>query len=127
MPRIEVSRYGLSPTVRCHEERLHGTVLTLLLLDSIRSLRTLFSLVLTGWDGSNPLYNPTDLFYQIVDRYSDTIANIFYGHTHEDFFNVSRGPRLYCAVGGTSESTCRYFTPTTPPKRASRRHRTSLG
>jgi hypothetical protein len=45
--------------------------------------------VLSGWDGSNPLYNPTDLYYQIIDRYSDTIANIFYGHTHEDMFNVS--------------------------------------
>jgi hypothetical protein len=45
--------------------------------------------VLTGWDGSDGMLNPTDLFYQIVDRYSDTIANIFYGHTHEDFFNVS--------------------------------------
>ncbi|KAF7302948.1 SER THR protein phosphatase family protein [Mycena kentingensis (nom. inval.)] len=41
--------------------------------------------VLTGWDGSNPLVNPTDLFYQIVDRYSPhVIANIFFGHTHED-------------------------------------------
>ncbi|RMD44781.1 hypothetical protein DV735_g345, partial [Chaetothyriales sp. CBS 134920] len=26
--------------------------------------------VLTGWDGTNPLPNPTDLFYQIVDRFS---------------------------------------------------------
>jgi hypothetical protein len=25
--------------------------------------------VLSGWDGSNPLQNPTDLLYQIVDRY----------------------------------------------------------
>lgn len=41
--------------------------------------------VLTGWDGSNPLPNPTNLFYQIVDRYSPhVIANIFFGHTHED-------------------------------------------
>ncbi|KAJ7361161.1 sphingomyelin phosphodiesterase [Mycena albidolilacea] len=41
--------------------------------------------VLSGWDGSNPLVNPTDLFYQIVDRYSPhVIANIFFGHTHED-------------------------------------------
>ena len=55
--------------------------------------------VLTGWDGrvflsnatkiladanysTNPLPNPTDLFYQIVDRYSPhVIANIFFGHT----------------------------------------------
>ncbi|KAF8204403.1 Metallo-dependent phosphatase [Mycena galopus ATCC 62051] len=41
--------------------------------------------VLSGWDGTNPLVNPTDLFYQIVDRYSPhVIANIFFGHTHED-------------------------------------------
>ena len=41
--------------------------------------------VLSGWDGSNPLLNPTDLFYQIVDRYSPhVIANLFWGHTHED-------------------------------------------
>ncbi|KAJ7201347.1 Metallo-dependent phosphatase [Mycena pura] len=41
--------------------------------------------VLSGWDGTNPLLNPTDLFYQIVDRYSPhVIANIFFGHTHED-------------------------------------------
>lgn len=30
--------------------------------------------------------NPTDLFYQIIDRYSPhVIRNIFFGHTHEDF------------------------------------------
>ncbi|KAJ6544016.1 sphingomyelin phosphodiesterase [Mycena capillaripes] len=41
--------------------------------------------VLSGWDGSNPLVNPTDLFYQIVDRFSPhVISNIFFGHTHED-------------------------------------------
>jgi hypothetical protein len=41
--------------------------------------------VLSGWDGSNPLPNPTDLFYQIIDRYSPhVIANVFFGHTHED-------------------------------------------
>lgn len=45
--------------------------------------------VLTGWDGSNPLANPTNLFYQIVDHYAPrTIAHIFFGHTHEDQFNV---------------------------------------
>jgi sphingomyelin phosphodiesterase len=45
--------------------------------------------VLTGWDGSNPMANPTNLFYQIVDHYSPrTIAHIFFGHTHEDQFNV---------------------------------------
>ncbi|CZT40532.1 related to acid sphingomyelinase [Rhynchosporium secalis] len=41
--------------------------------------------VLSGWDGSNPLPNPTNLFYQIIDRYSPhVVANIFWGHTHED-------------------------------------------
>ena len=41
--------------------------------------------VLTGWDGSNPNPNPIDLYYQIIDRYSPhVIANIFFGHTHED-------------------------------------------
>jgi hypothetical protein len=41
--------------------------------------------VLSGWDGTNPLIGPTDLFYQIIDRYSPhVIANTFWGHTHED-------------------------------------------
>lgn len=45
--------------------------------------------VLTGWDGSNPTEDGTNLFYQIVDHYSPrTIAHIFFGHTHEDQFNV---------------------------------------
>lgn len=40
---------------------------------------------MSGWDGSNPLPNPTNLFYQIVERYSPhVIANVFWGHTHED-------------------------------------------
>lgn len=44
----------------------------------------LFGHVLSGWDGSNPNANPTNLFYQIVERYSPhVIANIFFGHTHE--------------------------------------------
>lgn len=41
--------------------------------------------VLSGWDGTNPLPNPSNLFYQIVDRYSPhVIANVMFGHTHED-------------------------------------------
>ncbi|WWC61693.1 uncharacterized protein I303_104278 [Kwoniella dejecticola CBS 10117] len=40
--------------------------------------------VLSGWDGTNALPGPTDAFYQIVDRYSQTIAAIFWGHSHED-------------------------------------------
>jgi sphingomyelin phosphodiesterase len=45
--------------------------------------------VLSGWDGINPLEAPTNLFYQIVDRFSPhVIANIFWGHTHEDQFSI---------------------------------------
>ena len=54
--------------------------------------------VLTGWDGSNPLPNPTDLFYQIVDRFSPhVIAGVFFGHTHEDEL-VSSNSRLHHRV-----------------------------
>ncbi|KAH9964118.1 Metallo-dependent phosphatase [Russula dissimulans] len=43
----------------------------------------------TGWDGTDALEVPTNLFYQIVDRYSPhVIANIFFGHTHEDQFQI---------------------------------------
>ncbi|WFD04554.1 hypothetical protein MOBT1_003265 [Malassezia obtusa] len=44
--------------------------------------------VLSGWDGSNALEAPTNLFYHIVSRYAHTIAHIFFGHTHEDQFQV---------------------------------------
>jgi len=45
--------------------------------------------VLTGWDGSDPLLNPSDLFYQIVDRFSPhVVANIFFGHSHEDQISI---------------------------------------
>ena len=56
--------------------------------------------VLTGWDGSNALPNPTDLFYQIVERYSPhVIANLFWGHTHED------EDMVYYAHNGTTRDT----------------------
>ncbi|KAF9245896.1 Metallo-dependent phosphatase-like protein [Melanogaster broomeanus] len=43
--------------------------------------------VISGWDGSNPLLNPTNLC--IVDRFSPhVIANIFWGHTHEDQVSI---------------------------------------
>ncbi|KAF8560146.1 sphingomyelin phosphodiesterase [Imleria badia] len=45
--------------------------------------------VFSGWDGSNSLMNPTNLFYQIVDRFSPhVIANIFWGHSHEDQLSI---------------------------------------
>ncbi|KAJ5390754.1 uncharacterized protein N7496_001822 [Penicillium cataractarum] len=53
----------------------------------------------SGWDGSNPIPDPTNLFYQIVDRYSPhVIANIFFGHNHEDQFMV------YYANNGTVQN-----------------------
>jgi hypothetical protein len=40
--------------------------------------------VLSGWDGSNPMPNGSDMLYQIIERYSPhVIANVFFGHTHE--------------------------------------------
>ncbi|KAL5520508.1 hypothetical protein ACEPAG_9732 [Sanghuangporus baumii] len=45
--------------------------------------------VLTGWDGTNALFNPSNLFYQIVDRFSPhVVAGIFWGHTHEDELSI---------------------------------------
>ncbi|KAG9308606.1 sphingomyelin phosphodiesterase [Chiua virens] len=45
--------------------------------------------VLAGWDGSAAQSNPTNLFYQIVDRFSPhVIANIFWGHTHQDQLSI---------------------------------------
>lgn len=62
--------------------------------------------VLSGWDGSNPMPNPTNLFYQIVDRYSPhVIANIFFGHTHED------AQMIYYAHNGTNMSALTALTP----------------
>ncbi|TFK69069.1 Metallo-dependent phosphatase [Pluteus cervinus] len=56
--------------------------------------------VLSGWDGTNALLNPTNLFYQIVDRFSPhVIANIFWGHTHEDEFSI------FYTNNGTVQST----------------------
>ncbi|KAL9132004.1 MAG: hypothetical protein Q9217_000214 [Psora testacea] len=41
--------------------------------------------VLSGYDGTNNLPNPTALFYSIVRRFAPyTIAGVFFGHTHED-------------------------------------------
>ncbi|MCJ1314253.1 hypothetical protein MMC25_007933 [Agyrium rufum] len=62
--------------------------------------------VLPGWDGSNGLPNPTNLFYQIIDRYSPhVIANTFFGHTHED------EQMIYYANNGTVQSANTALTP----------------
>ncbi|KZW00602.1 hypothetical protein EXIGLDRAFT_721370 [Exidia glandulosa HHB12029] len=61
--------------------------------------------VLTGWDGSNPLENPTNLFYQIVDRFSPhVIANIFFGHTHEDQFSIFYANNATVQSAATAQS-----------------------
>lgn len=61
--------------------------------------------VLTGWDGFNPLLNPSNLFYAIVDRYSPhVIANVFFGHTHEDQVII------YYANNGTVQSASQALT-----------------
>ncbi|WFD36531.1 hypothetical protein MCUN1_003414 [Malassezia cuniculi] len=45
--------------------------------------------VLTGWDGADSMDGPSNLFYQIVSRFApQTIAHVFFGHTHEDQFHV---------------------------------------
>ncbi|KAG0703316.1 sphingomyelin phosphodiesterase [Suillus ampliporus] len=45
--------------------------------------------VLSGWDGTQAQVNPSNLFYQIVDRFSPhVISNIFFGHTHEDQLSI---------------------------------------
>ncbi|KAF9234599.1 hypothetical protein BU15DRAFT_65526 [Melanogaster broomeanus] len=45
--------------------------------------------VLSGWDGTQSQLYPTNSFYHIVDRYSPhVIANILFGHTHEDQLSI---------------------------------------
>lgn len=61
--------------------------------------------VLSGWDGSNPIPNPTDLFYQIVDRFSPhVIAGIFFGHTHEDELMIYYGNNATEQTAGTAQA-----------------------
>ncbi|KAK4204228.1 Metallo-dependent phosphatase-like protein [Triangularia verruculosa] len=43
----------------------------------------------TGWQGLNALPGGSDAFYQIIERYSpQVIANVFFGHTHEDQVSI---------------------------------------
>ena len=58
----------------------------------------------TGWDGSQSLEKPSNLFYQIVSRFAPhTIAAIFFGHTHQDHFSV-----FYRATSGRSADAPRH-------------------
>ena len=62
--------------------------------------------VLSGWDGSNPLPNPTNLFYQIIERYSPhVIANVMFGHSHED------QNFIFYANNGTNPTASTALTP----------------
>ncbi|KAJ7775364.1 Metallo-dependent phosphatase-like protein [Mycena metata] len=55
--------------------------------------------VLSGYSGGDAIENPTNLFYQIVDRFSPhVIANIFWGHSHMDHFQI------YYSNNGTNMS-----------------------
>ena len=58
--------------------------------------------VLTGWNGGDALDNPSNLIYHIVSRYSNTIAHLFFGHSHEDMFQL-----YYNATNGNSTSASR--------------------
>lgn len=73
--------------------------------------------VVSGWDGSNSLLNPTNLFYQIVDRFSPhVIANIFWGHTHEDqlsIFYANNGTNMSAETAQTVSWTGPSVTPLT--------------
>ncbi|KIJ65063.1 hypothetical protein HYDPIDRAFT_27793 [Hydnomerulius pinastri MD-312] len=73
--------------------------------------------VVSGWDGSNSLLNPTNLFYQIVDRFSPhVIANIFWGHTHEDelsIFYTNNGTVMSAETAQTLSWTGPSVTPLT--------------
>ncbi|KAK4179516.1 Metallo-dependent phosphatase-like protein [Triangularia setosa] len=53
----------------------------------------------TGWQGLNALPGGSDAFYQTIERYSPhVIANVFFGHTHEDQISI------YYRNNGTSQS-----------------------
>lgn len=57
----------------------------------------------TGYDYFSPLPNPTALFYAIVRRFSpSTIAGIFFGHTHQDQFNVYYDFKPSSLINGTT-------------------------
>lgn len=53
----------------------------------------------SGWGGGGAIPSHTDLFYQVVERYSPhVIANIFFGRTHADQLTI------YYANNGTNLS-----------------------
>ncbi|PCH34030.1 Metallo-dependent phosphatase [Wolfiporia cocos MD-104 SS10] len=73
--------------------------------------------VLSGWSGTNPLPNPTNLFYQIVDRFSPhVIAGMFFGHTHEDelsIFYANNATNISAETALAAQWICPSVTPLT--------------
>jgi len=64
--------------------------------------------VLSGYDGSQSLPNPSALFQSIVRRFSPaTIAGVFFGHTHEDQIQIFYD---YASTSTTNRSTLRNTT-----------------
>jgi 3',5'-cyclic AMP phosphodiesterase CpdA len=62
--------------------------------------------VAPGWTGSQVLPSHSDLFYQIVDRYSPhVIANIFFGHSHADQMSI------YYSQNGTNQTAPNALVP----------------
>jgi sphingomyelin phosphodiesterase len=63
---------------------------------------------------SDALHDPSNYFDQVVNRYSNTIAAMFYGHTHWDHFQVSYNNYAAQAYGTASAMTyiCPSLTPT---------------
>ncbi|TFY56866.1 hypothetical protein EVJ58_g7375 [Rhodofomes roseus] len=71
--------------------------------------------VLSGWDGTEPLENPSNLFYQIVDRYSPhVIAAIFFGHTHEDQLTIFYTNNA-TNISAENAQTVAWITPSVTP------------
>ncbi|KZT73118.1 Metallo-dependent phosphatase [Daedalea quercina L-15889] len=71
--------------------------------------------VLSGWDGTEPLENPSNLFYQIVDRYSPhVIAGIFFGHTHEDQLSIFYSNNA-TNISAENAQTVAWITPSVTP------------
>lgn len=59
-----------------------------------------------GWQGTQAMPSHTDLFYQIVERYSPhVIANIFFGHSHADQMSI------FYSNNGTEQTIENALTP----------------
>lgn len=70
-----------------------------------------------SWDGTNALPNPSDLFTQIVNRFSPhVIAATFFGHTHEDQFSIyydKNSTSISAATANSIQFTAPSLTPLT--------------